>query len=100
MMEFIEAYNKETGKTFIIPELEIQSEEELDDFLTRQRPSISRAIAVAAELLVELKLEHVPCFAIKDIDVTFNLNREDADYRVFPGDRGLLKVCNVNKLKI
>jgi hypothetical protein len=82
MMTFIEEYDADLGHTFTIPELEFEEGEEMDAFTIRQRPAISRAIAVAIENLVSLEIEKVPAFAIKDINLVFNLNRGDAVYSV------------------
>ena len=82
MMQFVEEYDKELDHTFIIPELELEAGEEIDDFLVRQRPSIFRALAVAIELITVLDAKEVPTFVIRDTDMLFKLNREDADYSV------------------
>ena len=54
----------------------------MEEFSTRERDTISRAIATAVELIVKFDVETMPCFAIKDTDVIFNTNRTEAVYSV------------------
>jgi hypothetical protein len=82
MMQFIEAYIEDLDQTFIIPEFEFEPGEEIEEFIQRQRPDVIRALAVALTLLVESGHEIIPCFAIKDTDLIFNVNREEAGYSV------------------
>lgn len=81
MPEFIQ-YRDEDGQEFVIPELVMLDEETTDDFLDRERDSISRAVALAAMLLVEFDLKVVPTFAVEGLEVVFSLNRDDAAYSV------------------
>ncbi len=81
-MTFIEQYNEELDKTLSIPELELGTDETMEDFLSRERGNISRAIAVAIELMVELETSVMPCFTVKETNIIFNINRSDAIYSV------------------
>lgn len=81
-MEFVEEYHQETQRSFPIPELEFQAGEEIEDFLERKRPEVIRAMAVASTLLVEFGAESIPCFAIKDTDMVFNVHREEAAHTI------------------
>lgn len=82
MMNFIETYHKESDETFIIPEFEFEPGEEIDDFLQRQRPDVIAAMSVALTVMIEKGKEQVPCFAIKDTDLIFNVGIEDAEYSI------------------
>lgn len=82
MMTFIEEYHEELDVMVPIPELVIKTGETMEEFSTRERDNISRAIAAAIELIVKFDVETMPCFAIKDTDVIFNTNRAEAVYSV------------------
>jgi hypothetical protein len=82
MMNFIDYYHEELEVGIPIPELELEEDESMDEFLIRQRPEISKAIAYAVTLLVDLKADIMPCFAVKDTDLVFNVNRDEAAYSV------------------
>ena len=77
-MEFIEEYHEELGTNIPIPELEMLAEENHEDFLVRNTLVISKAILAALTIMVEFNLQRVPCFAVKDGDMIFNLDRESA----------------------
>lgn len=81
MPEFIQ-YRNEDGQEFVIPELAMLDEETTEDFLGRERDTISRAVALAAMLLVEFDLKVVPTFAVEGLEVVFSLNRDEAVYSV------------------
>ena len=81
-MTFIEEYHEELDVMVPIPELVIKTGETMEEFSTRERDNISRAIAAAIELIVKFDVETMPCFAIKDTDVIFNTNRAEAVYSV------------------
>jgi len=82
MMNFIEEYDDVLDRTFTIPELAFEEDEDTEAFLSRNRSVISRAISVAVEFLIELGAEEVPAFAVKDTVLVFNLNRSDAGYSI------------------
>ena len=82
MMNFIEEYDGVLDRTFTIPELAFEEDEDTDSFLSRNRPAISRAIAVAVEFLIELEAEEVPAFAVKNTVLVFNLSRSEAGYSI------------------
>jgi hypothetical protein len=82
MMTFIEEYHEELDVMVPIPELALKAGETMEEFSTRERGNISRAIAAAIELIVKFDVETMPCFAIKDTDVIFNTNRAEAVYSV------------------
>jgi hypothetical protein len=73
---FIE--HEEDGRVFIIPELVMLDNEAVDDFLERKRDPINRAILVAIKLMIKLEMEVVPVFAVEDVEVIFNLSRDEA----------------------
>jgi hypothetical protein len=81
-MEFIEIYHKESDRTITIPELDLHPEEEMEDFLQRERPLVIRAMAVALTLMIEFGTDTMPCFIVKDSDSVFNVHREEAVYSV------------------
>jgi hypothetical protein len=81
-MEFIEIYHKESDRTITIPELDLHPEEEMEDFLQRERPLVIRAMAVALTLMIEFGTDTMPCFIVKDTDSVFNVHRTDAVYSV------------------
>jgi hypothetical protein len=82
MMTFIEEYHEELELLIPIPELALETDETMEEFLVRERGNISRAIAAAIELLVKFDVESMPCFAVKDISIIFNTNRTEAAYSV------------------
>jgi len=73
---FIE--HEEDGRVFIIPELVMLDNEAVEDFLERKRDPINRAILVAIKLMIKLEMEVVPVFAVEDVEVIFNLSRDEA----------------------
>lgn len=82
MMTFIEEYHEELELLIPIPELELEADETMEEFLVRERGTISRAIAAAIELMVKFDVETMPCFAVKDVALIFNTNRTEAVYSV------------------
>jgi len=82
MMTFIEEYHEELDVMVPIPELELSTDEPMEEFLIRERGNIARAIAAAVELLVKFDVETMPCFAVKGTDIIFNTNRAEAVYSV------------------
>ena len=79
MMTFVEEYHEESGQTFTIPEFEFEEGEEIDGFLARQRPAIIRALSVSIELIVDLELDSIPVFTVRETGLIFNLDREAAE---------------------
>jgi hypothetical protein len=84
MMKFIEEYDEVSGTTFIIPEFEIEIEDatDLQGYVDSNRDLVTKAIAAAADLMVEFELDEIPCFVIKNINTIFKLNRAEAVYSV------------------
>jgi hypothetical protein len=81
-MKYIDEYHEELELMIPIPELVFDGGETIEDFLVQERAAISNAIADAVELMVKFGVETMPCFAVKDTGLIFNLNRDDAGYSV------------------
>jgi len=77
MMNFIEEYDDALDRTFTIPELAFEEDEDTEAFLSR-----NRSISVAVEFLIELEADEVPAFAVKDTVLVFNLSRREACYSI------------------
>jgi hypothetical protein len=77
MTEFIN-YKDIDGNEFVIPELAMVDDETTEEFADRERDSISRALAIALTLMVEMDLNVVPTFAVAGLDVVFSLDRDEA----------------------
>jgi hypothetical protein len=82
MMKFIEEYDEVSGTTFIIPEFEIDDAVDIQEYVASNRGIVTRAIAAAADLMVEFEVDTVPCFAIKGTNLVFKLQRAEAAYSV------------------
>lgn len=82
MMKFIEEYDEVSGTNFIIPEFEIEGAIDLQVYVESNRDLVTKAIAAAADLLVEFEIDEIPCFAIKGTGIVFKLNRAEAGYSV------------------
>ena len=81
-VNFIEVHNTELDCMLPIPEIELELGETMDGLAVRCRPTISRAIAAAVDLMVGFNTDTMPCFSVKDTDVIFSINRKDAVYSV------------------
>jgi hypothetical protein len=77
-LSFIEEYHDDLKAFVPIPELQLEEGESVEDLLVRMRPTISRAIAAAVTMLVEFKVDTMPCFAIESTDFIFNIGREES----------------------
>lgn len=82
MMKFIEEYDEVSGTTFIIPEFEIEGATDLQGYVDANRDLVTKAIAAAADLMVEFEIDEIPCFSIKGTGLVFKLNRAEAGYSV------------------
>jgi hypothetical protein len=75
-------YRTDEGREFMIPELKTLKDESTEDFLQREKDPITRAVALAAILLVEFNLTEAPTFTVEGLDAVFRLSRKSAGYSV------------------
>jgi hypothetical protein len=75
-------YQNEEGREFMIPELKTLDDETTEEFLEREKDSITRAVALAAVLLVEFDLVAAPTFTVEGLDAVFSLSRDSAGFSI------------------
>jgi|LakMenE18May11ns_1017448.scaffolds.fasta_scaffold9526119_3 hypothetical protein len=75
-MNYIEQYDEESDYTFEIPELDTAGYATLEEFAESQSAEIYEATLSAIYNAIELDLDWVPVFAVKDSDSVVSLNRD------------------------
>lgn len=76
-MNYILQYDEELDLDFEIPELDASIEEILNDTLLSNQHDIRMAMLSALHNGIEMKLDRIPVFAVKDSDFIFVLPKEE-----------------------
>ena len=76
-MDFIEQYDEENDYYFEIPEIEIATDQTIEDFLNSEDADLYAALLSALYNAITLGFDTVPVFAVKYEDNIVNINREE-----------------------
>lgn len=75
-MNYIEHHDEELNMTFEIPELDMTGYWELEDFLAEHEAQVQAAVLSALYNAIELGLDHIPVFGVKESNSVVSLNRD------------------------
>lgn len=81
-MNYIEHYDEELDTVFEIPEFDMSDYRELDDFLAQNEALLQAAVLSALHNAIELGLELIPVFAVKESDSVVSLSRDQFEEKL------------------
>lgn len=81
-MNYIEHYDEELDLAFEIPELDMSGYATLEDFFEGEAALVNAALLSALYNAIEMELDQVPVFAVKESDSVVSISRDQYEEKI------------------